>query len=628
MKRNARFESGLSWRTVTAILYAISVFQAAAIFIYLMTANIALMSGIQWATLLLFVELSRLYGKPLSRQEASVIFLGSSLVGQFMLFTAWTGGGLQMGLLYQGYLKFSPITASYGLADQIPSFYSPTEEAWITRTFFDPSWIPILITTSIFWVCAFSADLSLTFILYRLYIQEENLPFPTARPIAEACTTFVEESEKSRERLRLMAVFATISLIYSLILYGIPFIQLAYGYEFQPIPVPWVDFNKIIHQAFPGVSLGVATDLAIFTTGLIIPFSVCVAMFIGSFAIYFLGNFLLVTFGFTEFAKEWAFGMPISSAWQRSMMHAWACPLIGMSIAAGLMPLIRRPKALIATFKTLIRPRATKSGFALSFPLVIFMAATIGLTIYGHLLSPDFPIWILLLLNVGWSFISALIMGRALGVAMPFSIPYARELVLVASGYQGYDIWFTPVYAAPSTFLLDFKICELTHTNPLSYIKTWLLLLPVAYVFGILLTQNFWSMQPIPSFVYPGVDISWPVTNTLQLLFVARAKEFFRPMQLVYGFIVAAVLYFILDLFHISRVLIGVAIGGFSAIPMTLTILMGALFGRTIEYILGKKWWSDNAPIMAAGLILGEGVTLVIATAISMIMKSLWMLPY
>jgi len=633
LKNEKTFEtmrSGFSWRSIMGILYAVSVFQGAAIFIYLMTANITIFTGLQWATLFLFAELTRIYGHPLTKQEAAVIYMGSSLVGQFCVFMAFSGAGMPMGWLYQAYVKFSPVTASFNIADKIPSFYSPPIDVWTARTFFHPAWIPIATITFIWFVCALTSDISLGLIAFNLYSLEEKLPFPLAQPTAQACDILTGQTEEAGKKLRMMMLCAAISFIYAIVLYGANFIWMAWGYPGMLLPIPWFDFNRTLHLVLPGVSFGLATDAALFATGFIIPFSLCVAIFIGSFAIYFIGNLILVHFGITGFAEEWAFGMSVADSWQRSILNAWAVPIIGASIAIGLMPLLRRPRALINTLKSLTRLKPAKGiGLPLIVPLVLFLAASSALSFYGHMLSPAFPLWLLLLLNIGWSFMYALIAGRASGVAMPFMVPYVRELIIASSGYPGYDIWFTPVYTSPSTaWVMDFKVCELTQTNPLSYVKALLLMWPVAFILGFFLTQSFWSMNPIPSIVYPGVEYNWPVTNSIQMLFVTRAEKYFHLEWLAYGFITATILYLILDLFHLGHFLIGVGAGLITPIPNAVTILIGSVIGQILAYILGEKWWNENRAVMAAGVMLGEGVLLVIATAVAIIIRSLWALPY
>jgi hypothetical protein len=623
-------ESGFSWRSIMGILYAVSVFQGAAIFIYLMTANIAMFAGLQWATLLLFAELTRIYGHPLTKQEAAVIYMGSSLVSQFIIFMAFSGAGLPMGWLYQAYVKFSPVTASFNMADKIPSFYSPPVEVWIARTFFHPAWIPIATVTFIWFVCALTSDICLGLIVFNLYALEEKLPFPLAQPIAQACTILTSQTEEAGKKLRMMMVIAAISFIYAIILYGANFIWMAWGFPSMGIPIPWFDFNRTLHLVLPGVSFGVATDAALFATGFIIPFPICAAIFMGSFAIYFVGNMILVLLGITGFAEEWAFGMSVADSWQRSILNVWAVPIIGASIAIGLIPLLRRPKALVSTLKSLTRVSPAKGiGVPLAVPLALFLIASSILSFYSHTLSPAFPLWLLLLLNVGWSFIYALIAGRASGVAMPFTVPYLRELTFALSGYPAYDIWFVPVYTSPSTaWVTDFKVCELTQTNPLSYVKALLLMWPVAFILGFFITQSFWSMNPIPSLVYPGVEFSWPITNSIQMLFVTRAEKYFRFEWLSYGFIITAALYLILDLFHAGYLMIGAGAGLITPIPNAAAIFIGSILGYIIAYIRGEKWWNENKAIIAAGVMLGEGVLLVIATAVAIIIRSLYALPY
>ncbi len=626
-EKTSKAESGLTWRSFLALVYIIVVFQPANIWLFLMTGSVTLYTGVQWATLLLLVNLGRLSGRPLTKQEATIIYLGAWLSGQFGLFLS--GIPANGGFIYQAWFKNSPQARFFNLEKHIPYFYAPQSfEPWITRTFFQPEWIPVMIASFSFIVAGAATDITLGLLAREMYVEIEKLPFPMAQPVAEAV---VSMAEVERDRLRVMSIFITLGLAYGTLAYAVPLILGAWGLPFSVIPIPWADLNKYLHPFIPGISMGIGTDLIVFSTGFMIPFHVCLAMFISSFAIHSIGNMILVSQKLTVFGQTWTAGMSIAESWQRSLMYAWAGPLIGIAIAVGIVPLIRRPQALVGLGRTL----RGKSRAGLKVPLYIMLApwliGTVGLSIVDYMFAPDMPIWFFLLINVFWSFSYILITGRASGVAMHVSIPYVREMAIIASGYSGYDAWFVPMHVTPGDWVTMYKICDLTETHPISFAKAMALVWPIALFFGFLYTQDFWRIAPIPSASYPGANIYWPAAGTLQGLFISRPEGIFQPLWIVYGFAVTAVIYIALDLVlpaMASALVTGVAVGGFTPIPSALLILIGAIIGRVISHTIGETWWNRYRAVCAAGISLGEGVVAVIGTAISLVIKSLWILPY
>jgi hypothetical protein len=138
----------------------------------------------------------------------------------------------------------------------------------------------------------------------------------------------------------------------------------------------------------------------------------------------------------------------------------------------------------------------------------------------------------------------------------------------------------------------------------------------------------FWRLAPIPSLIYPGTVTTWPIQNTFQLLFITGSREIFQPLWLVYGFIGMSLIYAVLEVVHLGSLAIGLAAGAAIAPPITITMLISASFGRVLAWIMGEEWWQRNRGVMAAGLILGEGTTLVISVAIALVLKAMWILPY
>jgi len=608
--------SGLTRRSFLAILYALIVFQPAVIWIYLMTYNTGLVAGTTWTTLLLFAELVRLGGRPLTKQEGTIIFLVTGITGICLY---------PVQFLYALYFKNSPIASSFGIKDLIPAWYAPPSSEFfrLHRSFLHPEWtLPIIVSLS-YLIFGLLADLALGLFARELFIVQEKLEFPLQRAAADAVITL---TERSPIRLRIFMLSSFVSLIYSIMLYALPFITQSIGFSFSILPIPWVDYNPYLHMIVPGASFGISTDILLITTGFIVPFNVCVSMFIGSFTLYFIGNYLLVNFGLTQFAQEWRPGMTTTMSWERSLLYAWFIPSIGFAAAVGILPLIRHPTVILNTFRRL---RGTKGGSSYLYRIfILFLAGALGSSILSWWLVPGFPFWIFVLLSVGWSFILALITGRAIGVTgLSINVPYVREFSYIFSGYKGIDIWLVSPYIGSGTgWLTQLKVVELCDTSPSSYIKAWLLAYPIALGLSFFYTEQFWRIAPIPSSVYPGTLIFWPTEANIQAIWLTRNIQIFQPALILYSFGIASVLYLLVDFFHLPLSTIGVVSGLYTPIPTAVTILIGALAGKILERKL--RFWRQYRVTVVAGMSMGQSVALVLGGAIAMIVRSMWTTPY
>jgi hypothetical protein len=197
-----------------------------------------------------------------------------------------------------------------------------------------------------------------------------------------------------------------------------------------------------------------------------------------------------------------------------------------------------------------------------------------------------------------------------------------------ATGYSGINAWFVPLYA-PTPVAESFKICEMTKTKLTDYILAQYIIFPIALAFGFLFMQSFWSLAPIPSSVYPGVQYTWPVLATFQGLFVSpQAGQYFEATRVLYGFISGAVMYAIGDRFGFASTVIGIAGGAASAPPNNVSIFIGAVISQIIARRMGKEWWNRYRGIIFAGVLLGEGLIVVAGSAIAIISRGMWAAPY
>lgn len=605
---------------LTPILYAILVLQPVCVWLYLVTYNIGIIASVQWATLILAVEISRLSGRRFRKDLAAIVFLVSSL--------AYSSPLLWLNLLYAIYYKNSPIVKMFGIYNAIPPFYAPLDpDTWLMRELFDWSWLLPILIFLFSQALSISASISLGLIVWRLYGETEMLPFPLQKPIADGIVTLIE---RGTEKLKIFALSALISTGYVTLLYGIPFIAQTFGYTVEIIPIPWIDLNKYIHHAFPGASFGVGTDIVLLAAGFMLPLTVTLSMLAGSMALFFFGNWFLVSRGLGTFAEQWVPGMSISMSWQRSILFNWMSPLIGIMIAIGLAPLILRPKQFLG----ILRVKSLEGTSKVLKLLMIYVASALGSVALTYILAPDLPIWVSVLLSVPWSLLVGIGITRVIGLTgLMVSVPYIKEITLSAINYTGYRGWFAPLYVLgptcpPAEWCTWFKVCDLTGASKRSLIKTWLIFFPVSLIYAFVVIARFWKIAPIPSAMYPGVSIFWPVQASFQSMWISRSFRLFHPELALYSFLTVTGLYVAFELLHIPIPVAALAGGCMVPVPYAFTMMIGSIVGKVLERVFGAKFWRENRATVVAGITLGEGLVVMVAAGIVMITKAASLMPY
>ncbi|MCS7120587.1 MAG: hypothetical protein RMJ07_04230 [Nitrososphaerota archaeon] len=622
--------SGLTPVTVIALLYAIFVFQPAMVWLSLTTGGG--LGAISWITVIIFAEIMRLSGKPISKQEATIIFLLAAVGGSM------AGTPFFINMIYRAYYAQSPIAKLFGIADEIPRWWASTSiEAWQRRTFLHPSWTQPIIIGIIMLILGEAVNLSMGLITREIYIRSMKLPFPMQEVSAVGIATIVEPEQEKRTIFLIGSLFG---IIYGFILYGPPILnQLLTGVP-SSAPIPWADMNEIIQTGIPGASFGIATSLLTLIGGFILPFSTVVSILAGSVALYMIANPLLVSLRLTGFAEEYFYGMSIADIMYRTNLHAWAGPLVGVALGAAVIPLLQARKAIAAGFRSL--SKIEKGGLSVtSLPvlLAIWLGSSVASVAITYMLIPAGIIYLLVMLgfSVGWSFIWTMINAYSLGVT-GLQIGEPRQVIpifkysYISTGfYQGKDIWFMdPIIGTGGAgWCGTFKVCELNDTDPISLIKVFLLVLPIVTVMGFVYVQNFWSIAPIPSVMYQYTAIYWPISATNDSLWIAgRMFTAFDPIWVAGAFALTLAGGIIIAVLKIPASIIGLAVGVNTAIPYAVTIFLGGIIGRFIEWRIGRDWWRRNRMVLSAGLSLGESTSIIIVSVIGMITRSLWVMPY
>ncbi|ADI32151.1 OPT/YSL family transporter [Staphylothermus hellenicus] len=642
--------SAVTWRVVLAILYGALVFEPAAIWLNLVAGlnPWQIINSAEYTTLLLFTTIAAIMGARLTRQEAFVMF---SNVG-----TTISESLFGVNLILAWYIAISEYARSFGLYGKIPFWYAPTIPE-LPRTLFQAVFIPPLLVAIASALLTKGMDLSLAYVLYKIYAVEEKLPFPGARIWAESSIVLAEK-HIWRDKARVMISVAVFSLLYTFLLYGVWFM-----FGVQLLPVPWADLTSSLESiGLNGASLGFSLDLLLISIGMIMPWKVNVSIFIGGIFAYLIGAPMAVKYGLFTL---WRPGMNLGDIFQYGLLQLYVGPLIGLSFAAGLAPMVINWRSVVRVFRPpKIRGREASTvseptiwGLPLTrFALLIYLLSATGLSLFVYYLvyivEPQYAtiqfLLIFLALIVGFSTLFQLANTRALGeAATGINLPYVKEGALLASGYRGVAAWFTPiyVYGGASGWTAVYVACDWTNTKKSDYLKAYFIAFPLTYLMGLIYADIFWRIAPIPSSAYPASAVFWRVSALWALLWPAWASGALKtgessvasallshfsnwPTRIMVPFIVGAVIVALVKIFSIPFELIGFTIGISQPISYTMTMFIGGIIARILEKKKGSEWFKEYVAVISAGLGLGEGLMIAISVAVALIMKSLWLLVY
>ncbi|OYT41009.1 MAG: peptide transporter [Desulfurococcales archaeon ex4484_58] len=642
--------SGFTWRVLLAILYGVLVFEPAAIWLNLVTGlnPWQIINSAEYTTLLLFTTIAVIMGAKLTRQEAFILFSNVCTTISESLF------GINLVLAW--FIATSEYARSFGLFGKIPFWYAPSEVE-LPRTLFQAVFIPPLIVALISALLTKGMDLSLAYVLYRIYAVEEKLPFPGARVWAESSIVLAEK-HVWRDKARLMVSVAVFSFLYAFLLYGIWFIT-----GVQLLPVPWADFTSSIEaMGFYGASFGLSLDLLLISVGMIMPWRVNLSIFIGGIFAYLIYAPLAVS---NNWFTLWRPGMNLGDIFQYGLVQLFVGPLIGLSFAAGLAPMIINWRSVARVFRP---PKIRGSGGevieeprVLGIPLtrlslIIYLVSAIALSFFVYYLiyitepeyaTPQFLVLFIALI-VGFSTLFQLANTRAIGeAAVGISLPYIKEGALLASGYRGIAAWFTPiyVYGGASGWTAVYVACDWTNTRKSDYLKAYFIAFPLTYLMGFIYADIFWRIAPIPSSTYPATAVFWRIAALWTLLWPAWTSgrlgvtgnelanallDHFKnwSTRILIPFFIGGLIVAGVKVFNIPFELIGFTIGMSQPISFTITMFIGGVIARILERKKGPEWFKEYIAVISAGLGLGEGLMISLAVAISLITKSLWLYIY
>ncbi|MEM2465425.1 MAG: hypothetical protein QXL85_07450 [Candidatus Bathyarchaeia archaeon] len=636
-----KYERALTWRSILAIIFAAAVVQPLILYLTLIGSpglielsllgfgggfGIAYGTGIflafgyniLWVVVLLWYLLSEIGGAKLSAGEIFFIFAFYPMtISMTYIF---------LTPIFNLYVANSPFPGELGIKN-IPYWWAPQGEladlTYLQRHLLSPGILrPVLLNLVINVVLVTIADISLGLFTYQRFVEVEKLEFPAQTANALAVLTL---SGTERGKKRVLYLAATIGFMYNMFSWFFPY---ALGITvFRLFPRGLQDATSLIETKWPGAVFGVDTTLFTILAGAVIPFKVVFAMAITAIATYIFFNPYLVS---SNIWVDWAPNMGLGWNYARSQMYWWTSVTIGFALAVALSPMILRPGSFARLFKSF----ATSSTLGLKLLLLGFLGSTSVAIIIFHILVPEFPLWILVFLTMGWSFLATTVSAESAGVTFGgFWVPYLKEFTIYYSGYRDVDAWFGRDFmllslgGANITGML--KMGSLCGVRPNEYLKGYLITVIATVIFGFLYVNILWQAAPIPSYSYPFTVSGWPI----MALELVRWNKWlwmgilFKTPVILGSFVTGFALCVIANVLHLYWLPISILTG----ISMMPSIVLGQFIGGLINQIAPRflgRWWEDNKRLLLVGIAIGDGIGITIGTVLLIISRSMWMLPY
>jgi len=632
-----QLKSGLTWKTLLAMLAAVFLFIPLNIYSYFLTGVIQGSVAIFFITIL-FSEISRLYRTGLSKQEVLILYYAS----------AWGASALPIfyNIIYRAYFVNSPFAESYSIAgkpmlDYIPSWLVPPRgsPAYEVRTLFQPAYLVPVLVWFVWSLLVLVLSISLSLISSYIYVERLNYPFPFAL-VDISMSNFL--SERPREYVKYFLMAFGVGAGFGALAY------LPYSAGYVLIPIPYVDLTWILEEVLPGSLLGITTILSSYFSGLIMPFNQALLMVISSIIIWIFLNSLFVTTYpdiFPEWAKEYAKGMGLIAVQNRSFMRVWFAPQIGFMIAVSIfIILFKARKPIIRAFRELFTLPSVEPKTMIGLPsmrtsILLWLGAACLSVIYFHIFVPEVNI----LIPIVYVFLFGLFVSVSLtafrgetGYTPPYS-GWTWHALVYLTPYQGYSGFiFQPAlvdFYAPPSFAQQVKAASVVRAKPKDLLIVWILGSLLAQLSGLISVDFFWRIAPIPSSIYPFTVYGAFSTAYSDAMLVSRQIN----VSLQTIGIPALILFIILSIgdllcskigivFPFAGLVMGLYLTPYAALPL----FIGSLIGRYVapRFFGGVEKWRNIVGYVIAGEMSGEGLMLMFNVILALITKSAWLWPW
>jgi len=649
MTRPDVFEEGFGWRTVTMALFVGLLMTPAQMYMQLV-AGVEMGPAAQWVTVILYVEVARRAFATMKRPEIFVLF--------YMCGAVIHSGG---GLLWNQFLVQSEEIRKMGITEYIPEWFAPSNPAVLAqRSFMIHAWlVPVGLIILMMFVTRLD-HFGLGYIMFRLTADVEELPFPMAPVGAMGMTALADaSSQQDTWRWRTFSIGGMAGMVFGFVYLVIPNVtSVIFSESLRILPLPFLDLTRYIDGIVPATPLMVSFDLTFLVLGMVLPFWAMVGSLAGMI-FSFTANPIMYKAGILD---GWEQGIGGIQTIQSNLMDFYFSFGLGLSLAIALIGFMH----LLSNFRQkrremqqmgrpsiqwnrLFTPPAGRGDIPIWVAFCIYLFSTctyVSLSYWlinygsGPLYGAKFPLWLLIFYGFVYTPVISYVSTRMEGiVGQQVAIPFVREASFILSGYKGAAIWFAPIpmhdYARQAQF---FRTTELTGTKFTSLIKAEVLIFPIVAIGMIAFSQFIWSIDAVPSELFPYANEFWELraysqgliySSTLPGEVFSPFREAFMPSILGFGFLLAMGLYGILNYFNLPIFLVYGLIRGLdqSAPHAILPMFLGAMLGR-----FGcRKWFGEKWPqyriVFAAGFTAGIGLITMVSLGFVLMSKSVIKLP-
>jgi len=656
-----KFRPGLTWRSALALAFSIALVQPAMIYGFLVTGiqglGLAGTAWWPWIVILLWSELTRFLGQPLSKQELFIILSFQSMAFLYAYFF--------IGPIYDMYIAYSAESKYLGIAQYVPTWWVPSQND-VGRimtskfVFFDPAWI-LPIGVSMLAICfSIMAMVSVGYFTYAIYVKGQNLDFPVATATAN---TILSLAEREPRQMRIFMLAALFGVVYNTFVQFLPYVLGPYlssgGTETtittSPIAAVY-DMTPYLANVLPGAGFAFELYIGNIIAGFLLPIHISTFQFIGAVSFYFVGTQIITRLGL------WPTECPYNSSWtyytleDKSFVYFYASVLIGLGIAVIIVPLILHWKSFASAFKGISRISGGPGGgrgTGIYVLLAIYLGSSMASVMMINFLT-GFPIWILALFTIGGTLLTSFLAAAASGVTLGgMNLPFLPQLMIYFSGWSDRAIWFAapPYYGfggimqigdiGGSGLAQSFKQADILDASKAEYLKTFIILVALGILSSFLFTTFLWTLSPIPSGAYPNTINYWPLgaANWARWQKWIWTGYLFRRDLMLVSFVIGGVVYTVTDfVFHKPSFLIAFMTGaapgyyGYMGLIPATSQMIGAIVANTFvkrSIEKGSPGYFDTFKgRFVIGFTVGWGFMATIRILLVLIARSMWLLPF
>jgi len=634
------FEDGFSWSSLIGTLFLSLILIPGCIYMELV-AGMGIGGAAKWVTIILFVEVAKRANQKLSRAQIFILFYITGMV---------MGAASTHSLLFRQFLVRSEAAVAYGITSLIPAWYAPTDEDVLkVRSFFQMEWmapIALMLFTNFF---GNLNNMILGYGLFRQVSDIEKLPFPMAPIGAQGIAAMADQvdgTEKQGDeevsRWRFFCIGGSIGMAFGLVYMGLPTLTGAIlGSTVTVIPIPFADWSVYTKDILPAVATGISLDLAQFITGMVMPLFAVLGGFLGVLFTIMANPILHAQEILTSFTP----GDSTVEIIFKNNIDLYFSLGIGLSLAIAVIGFYQVFRQAKKGFEPGSREEDNeipegRGDIPNWLVLTFYMISTAIYVILSGWLVDWHPGVIIMLFFYGiiYTPLISYVTARLEGICgQVVEIPFIRELSFILSGYQGVAIWFIPTpknnYGDETVF---YRKAELLGTSFWSLWKAKLILWPIVVISMIGFSSFIWSLNDVPSSVYPYTQMMWEFeAKNACLLYSSTLGEhslFHEALsveKISAGFGIGMLIYVVLATLNAPTMLFYGLVRGVGGIPHGIIIeFVGALVGRYyFKKKFGKKWLK-MVPIISAGYMVGAGLISMVGIGIVFLFKSTSTVPY